>query len=417
MHNKLSLNERFICVLFVVSLVFSSRSLELLNIPLYYFLEIGALGLVFVFLFLTVCVNKERYRSVGYDILFVAIIIVSMDVICSLMSYINYGQGIIISLLTFRVAFITCAIIFLFAIIFRVKQITEHSEFFDYLVTLIFYLSLFITLLWVYLTYTLNAEEYYLTSGNLLVDTRSDGSYRFRFDIFFPFMLLCCGWLRLKTTNKKLINLGAMCFSIIYIVFYYQGRMFILAMIIAMGLSMIRPAVYRLRYVLILVLAFITTAAFLIIYFTYDQLINLYQTLLNDFNLSDSSSLTRLKIFRMMGDNFLNNFIMGNGYLSNQGDASFSNVKFSPLDVGLLGVVYTYGFIIFIIGFVWFSHLWLKSFGKNNSQIFTFLFTTLFINSIFTGGLFFRPYQILVMMVFVYLFGKTRFLSIYKEKG
>ncbi|HFP2106230.1 TPA: O-antigen ligase, partial [Escherichia coli] len=62
-----------------------------------------------------------------------------------------------------------------------------------------------------------------------------------------------------------------------------------------------------------------------------------------------------------MQNNFIDNFLLGNGYLSNQADINMGDTKFSPLDIGVLGVIYTYGFILFLITFSWFSKLWLDS--------------------------------------------------------
>lgn len=63
-------------------------------------------------------------------------------------------------------------------------------------------------------------------------------------------------------------------------------------------------------------------------------------------------------------------------------------------------MIYTYGFILFLITFSWFSKLWLDSFNKINAKLYTFCFSVLYLNMLFTGGFFFRPYQIMLLLIF-----------------
>ena len=109
-----------------------------------------------------------------------------------------------------------------------------------------------------------------------------------------------------------------------------------------------------------------------------------------------------------MQNNFIDNFLLGNGYLSNRADINMGDTKFSPLDIGLLGVIYTYGFILFLITFSWFSKLWLDSFNKINAKLYTFGFSVLYLNMLFTGAFFFRPYQIMLLLIFHMLFNRNK---------
>lgn len=406
---KLSLSERVICLSFAVSLVFTSRSLELLGLPLYYFFEIGVLGIILFILLLAVVSNMSSgWGKINNKVLITALLIIIMNVTAALMSYINYGQGFIVGLLTFRIPFISAIIYLIYYMLFSKKIFEKKHTYFSLLINSIFIVSLVLTCLWVYLTHTLNAEYYYLTAGNLLVDTRSDGSYRFRFDIFFPFMLFCCSWFKVQQSkNKKALfyyMTGA--FALFYIVFYYQGRVFLVALCLSMVLCNIRSVIYSLRHVIIYSVIFMFFILSIIVYFAYDSLIDLYKALLDTFSLTDGSSLTRLKILSIMAKNFIDNFVFGNGYLSNQSNASFGSIKFSPLDMGVLGVLYTYGVILLIVSLGWYCQLWLNSFNKSYVKLYAFAFSTLFINTLFTGGLFFRPYQIMFLLLISFIFNQ-----------
>lgn len=405
MNNKISNINKFICTIFVVSLIFCSRAFELLELPFYYFIEVGVLGGIVVSLILIVALNRGKYIHYDKKILFTVIITIVLNLFSPVMANINFGQDIIIGLLAFRVPIFAAIIYFLFYGIFLSNRKDSNDVFFENIISKLFIVSLFITLLWIYLTYTLNAEYYYFSGGNLLVDTRSDGSYRFRFDIFFPFMLLCCSWYRIYNLKKKKIFYWLTLFlALVYIVFYFQGRVFIGAIGVALFLCYIRSYIYSTRYIILYFVIFTFVILSIIIYFTYGELIDLYQSVLTSFSLADSSSLVRLRILRVMENNFVNNFLFGNGYLSNQSDINAGDTKFSPLDIGVLGVVYTYGFLLFIIAFSWFSKLWLDSFSNKNTKLYSFAFTVLFVNMIFTGTFFFRPYQIMVLLLFYMVF-------------
>ncbi|HBX3898276.1 TPA: O-antigen ligase, partial [Klebsiella pneumoniae subsp. pneumoniae] len=105
-------------------------------------------------------------------------------------------------------------------------------------------------------------------------------------------------------------------------------------------LCYIRTYVYSTRYVILYLLVFISVLLSIVVYFTYGELIELYQNILRSLSLNDSSSLVRLRILRVMQNNFIDNFLLGNGYLSNQADINMGDTKFSPLDIGVLGVIY-----------------------------------------------------------------------------
>lgn len=396
---KTSHLNKFICTIFVLSLIFTSRSFELLNLPFYYFIEIGFLGGILMFLVLLVVLNRGKYVRYDKKIIFTIIITLLLNLLSPVMANINFGQDILIGILTFRVPILAALIYLLFYGVFLFNDKISEDAFFENILSKIYIVSLLITCLWIYLTYTLNAEYYYLTAGNLLVDTRSDGSYRFRFDIFFPFLLLCCSWYRITRKRNIILSWCTFSFALIYIVFYFQGRIFIGAIGLALILCYIRSYIYSTRYVLLYLLIFTFIILSIIVYFTYGELIDLYQNVLTSFSLADSSSLVRLRILRIMENNFVNNFLFGNGYLSKQADINTGDATFSPLDIGILGVVYTYGFLLFLIGFSWFSKIWLDSFNTKNSKLYTFTFTVLFLNMIFSGTFFFRPYQIMVLLL------------------
>ncbi len=237
------------------------------------------------------------------------------------MANINFGQSIILGILAFRIPIMAAVIYLLYYGIFKYKVKVDNERFFEYVISWLFIISLLITLVWIYLTYTLNAEYYYFSSGNLLVDTRSDGSYRFRFDIFFPFMLLCCWYKSSKNKSRyPIVYWFTLGLSIIYLIFYFQGRVFIGALALSFFLCYIRTYVYSTRYVILYLLVFISVLLSIVVYFTCngELIVELYQNILRSLSLNDSSSLVRLRILRVMQNNFIDNFLLGNGYLSNQ---------------------------------------------------------------------------------------------------
>lgn len=407
---KLSLVDRLLALCFVISIIFTARTFELLELPLYYFIEIGVLVGILVLLIVIYVMGRSTNVSLDKKVLFTAGLTLFLNVFSPIMANINFGQSIILGILAFRIPIMAAVIYLLYYGIFKYKVKVDNERFFEYVISWLFIMSLLITLVWIYLTYTLNAEYYYFSSGSLLVDTRSDGSYRFRFDIFFPFMLLCCSWYKSSKNKSRypIVYWFTLGLSIIYLIFYFQGRVFIGALALSFFLCYIRTYVYSTRYVILYLLVFISVLLSIVVYFTYGELIELYQNMLRSLSLNDSSSLVRLRILRVMQNNFIDNFLLGNGYLSNQADINMGDTKFSPLDIGVLGVIYTYGFILFLITFSWFSKLWLDSFNKINAKLYTFCFSVLYLNMLFTGGFFFRPYQIMLLLIFHMLFNRNK---------